>query len=204
MRKIETQCVTDAIILHKCPLLVSTAGLPLTLFNPTVFGCWIAPYPLSCMDDPEIECQRGNNAELYRWIFFFAPQWTVVICITFLMVLLTLSVKKEEKDVISMKRDEERRQQLDDDFNDKSRNVNRPQFVKEASIKLQRTKQMLHQALLYVGVFYLTWTLPTVGTLIKTDADKPIPFFILAMVNFLVPLQGFWNWLVYRRGPCLP
>lgn len=156
------------------------------------------------MDDPEIECQRGNNAELYRWIFFFAPQWTAVICITFLMVLLILSVRKEEKDVILMKRNEEMRQQLDDGFNDDGINVNRPQFVKEASIKLQRTKQMLHQALLYVGVFYLTWTLPTVGTLIReTDADKPIPFFILAMVNFLVPLQGFWNWLVYRRGPCL-
>jgi len=200
----------------------------LTLYNPTQSWCWIAPYPYSCMEDPEIECQRGYNAELYRWLFFFAPQWAAVICITVLMVLLTLSVRKDEKDVISMMRDEERRrqqQQLDVSVHDNNGNdqeldqpdgdlnhtndrnndaINRPQFVKEASIKLQRTKQMFRQALLYVGVFYLTWTLPTVGTLIReSDADKPIPFSILAMVNFLVPLQGLWNWLVYRHGPCV-
>jgi hypothetical protein len=84
-------------------------------------------------------------------------------------------------------------QQQDDD---------RPNFRKEESIRLERTRKMCHQALLYVGVFYLTWT-PATANRFYNFAGHPTPFFILVLTAFLAPSQGFWNWLVYRHGPCV-
>jgi hypothetical protein len=77
-----------------------------------------------------------------------------------------------------------------------------PPLHREESIKLERTKKMFYQALLYVGVFYLTWTIPTVMRFCQL-LNHPSPFWVIAMTACLAPMQGFWNWLVYRHGPCV-
>ena len=146
------------------------------------------------------------------------------------MVMLTLSVRKEEKEIIAMQNvgieytprfeDEKKSNDSDEDNNnqfgqsgpepDKTHNncashsTNR-QYSREERFKLERTKEMFHQALLYVGVFYLTWTLPTIGSGLKmhTNRNYVFVFPLTVLTVLLLPLQGFWNWLIYRRGPCV-
>jgi hypothetical protein len=49
------------------------------LFNNANLWCWIAPHPLGCLDSrrygDEANCERGDNAWIYRWAFYFAPLW---------------------------------------------------------------------------------------------------------------------------------
>lgn len=78
----------------------------------------------------------------------------------------------------------------------------RPQLQKTESIRLERTRKMFYQAILYVGVFYLTWTIPTVLRFMQV-LNCHTPFSVLALTACLAPMQGFWNWLVYRHGPCV-
>eukprot|EP00934_Nitzschia_sp_Nitz4_P008305 Nitzschia sp. Nitz4//scaffold215_size37433//16057//17935//NITZ4_007751-RA/size37433-processed-gene-0.18-mRNA-1//-1//CDS//3329542151//8295//frame0 len=56
------------------------------LMNNANLWCWIAPLPVDCVNtlgnngDAEPNCDRGNNAWLYRWLFYFVPLW---LCILF-------------------------------------------------------------------------------------------------------------------------
>ena len=140
--------------------------------------------------------------------------------------MLTLSVRKEEKHTIDLRnvgieytpRFEEEKKSNDsngndndqvsklgpelDDTHDRSKHSTNRQFSREESFRLERTKEMFHQALMYVGVFYLTWTAPTIGSALRIDSDR-ISYSLAVLIIVLLPLQGFWNWLIYRRGPCL-
>ena len=62
-----------------------------TAFTSAVMGfmndanlwCWIAPYPSGCKDSwrfgDEGNCERGDNAWIYRWAFYFAPLWFCIL-----------------------------------------------------------------------------------------------------------------------------
>ena len=55
------------------------------LLNNANLWCWIAPLPGDCLDsrrygDDQANCNRGDNAWIYRWAFYFAPLW---FCIFF-------------------------------------------------------------------------------------------------------------------------
>ena len=53
------------------------------LINEANLWCWIAPYPDDCLDSrrypDDANCQRGDNAWIYRWAFFYAPLWTSLL-----------------------------------------------------------------------------------------------------------------------------
>lgn len=98
--------------LHCAVLLfgLSTAvtGLRLTLFNNANAWCWIAPYPANCQqsyqlsleDDGETTtttCERGDNANIYRWAFWYAPVWLMILWVTTSMTLTYLSVLMVDK-----------------------------------------------------------------------------------------------------------
>lgn len=62
-------------LLHAVPILwglsTAIAGIPLTIFNSANLWCWIAPYQ-----------DRGTNADLYRWVFFYGPLWIMIGIVT--------------------------------------------------------------------------------------------------------------------------
>ena len=201
----------------------NSAGLPLTVYNAGTVRCWIAPYPLGCSDSA---CTRGHHAIRFRLIAHIVPIWVTIIIITILMVMLTLSVRNEEKMAIAMRdtsvenaSGSEKSNSINNDdlivdnghedpnLNQTMLTVHRtqvdriPQFKREGSVRLERTKRMFHQALLYVAVFYLTWTIPTVQGIMRKSGGLHI-FSLSVLSCTLLPLQGFGNWLVYRHGPC--
>ena len=58
------------------------ASVSLGLINNAVLWCWIAPLPLDCLDSwrygDEGNCERGDNAWIYQWGFYFAPLWLCI------------------------------------------------------------------------------------------------------------------------------
>ncbi|KAL3790852.1 hypothetical protein HJC23_004482 [Cyclotella cryptica] len=191
---------------------VALAGLPLTLYNNSQLWCWIAPYPVGCesfsgQHSPDLPCERGNDAWLYRWLFYYGPLWTTIGIVTVLMIVLTLSIMKEEKDIIMLRNRsiQARRNSLEAEEGTSNENSDnsRPRLPKSESFRLERTKKMFYQALLYVGVFYITWIIPTINRVEQMVNDGNSPFGLAVGTAILAPMQGIWNWLVYRHGPCV-
>ena len=67
-------------------LITAIVGLPLTLFNNANLWCWIAPYQ-----------DRGESAELYRWLFFYGPLWFMILVVTMNVLLIFQHVNKLER-----------------------------------------------------------------------------------------------------------
>jgi len=70
-----------------------------------------------------------------------------------------------------------------------------PRPVRSEALK---SKKIAVQGLLYVGAFYITWLFPTMSRITELVAKKnyfPIQF----LDTFLIPLQGFLNFLIYIR-----
>lgn len=76
--------------LHAIPIVwalsTAIAGVPLTLYNSANLWCWIAPYQ-----------DRGANADLYRWIFFYGPLWMMILITTISVILIFQHVRQLER-----------------------------------------------------------------------------------------------------------
>jgi len=59
-------------------------------------------------------------------------------------------------------------------------------------------KEVISQALLYMGSFVLTYIFSIIARIILNQG-KDVPFIILLLARFFLPLQGFFNIIVYTR-----
>lgn len=77
LRNVVEPCVHGITFLWSFGTAVSSVSL--SLINDANLWCWIAPLPADCKDSwtygDEGNCQRGDNAWIYRWAFYFAPLW---------------------------------------------------------------------------------------------------------------------------------
>jgi hypothetical protein len=62
------------------------------LLNPIGWDCWISAVPLGCAEswqqNGETTCTRGDNANLYQWVFFYLPLWVIIILVTAAMLIV--------------------------------------------------------------------------------------------------------------------
>ena len=73
------------LALHAFALFIgigtAIAGVVLNLYNNDSWECWIAPKPQDCQEswknNGNTTCERGDNASLYRWVFYYA---LLVVC----------------------------------------------------------------------------------------------------------------------------
>jgi len=157
----ETRVQRIEPILHAVPLAIgwatAIAGLPLDLYNPIGINCWIG----------------GEDAWVYRWAFFHGPLWAVFGFSVIAMIMMYLSVKKQERAVAAYRMPA-----------DPSRRLASSHFAA--------------QACFYIAVFFLTWIFPMVQwVLIEKTGKVYTP--ILFLQTIFVPLAGFFNFLVYLR-----
>jgi hypothetical protein len=86
----EEQLKSIEPFLHGVPLLwglgTAIAGLFLTIFNSATLWCWVAPYE-----------DRGENADIYRWAFFYGPLWLMVVLVTVNLILVWVFVRNINK-----------------------------------------------------------------------------------------------------------
>jgi len=161
-------------------LVTAFSALGLELLNNANLWCWIAPYPLSCKgsyrNNGINDCERGNNAWIFRWAFFYAPLWFIIIISMIAMFLTYFSVRKTELQSVKWTK----------------------------SIKLQKaqalrhSKQVLKQAFFYLMAFYFSWLAATLTRLIQTINGKSY-FPLILLFAITTPLQGGFNFIVYIR-----
>lgn len=164
--------------MHAVPLLfgwgTAIAGLPLLLYNPIGWTCWIAEVPRGCDRDPNVECERGDNSYIYRWAFFHAELWATFVLVIVMMIAMYKSVRDREK---------------------KSRRYSVNQQQQSSSSQARRVAK---QALLYVLAYCITWIFPMTTWLTQLVQGKTYTP-ILMLQAFFVPLQGFFNAFIYMR-----
>mmetsp|Transcript_8141 Transcript_8141/g.14729 ORF Transcript_8141/g.14729 Transcript_8141/m.14729 type:complete len:336 (-) Transcript_8141:770-1777(-) len=184
-------------------------GLPLTLYNNANLWCWIAAYPSTCEDnsgrDGDIPCERGKNAWLYRWVIYYGPILLMIVVVTGIMIMLTRTVRVEEKRTIEMQTEIRSQMSSIEHMPPTDVTEEQPHRGSPAPTALwqthryERSRQMLHQAVFYLGVFYLTWLFVTINRmyqLVTGDSSYPL----LVLHSMFGPLQGFLNFIVYRHG----
>ena len=61
---------------------------------------------------------------------------------------------------------------------------------------LKEKQKTAKQATLFVLAFFLTWIIPFVNVILILS-NKTVPFCTALIQGLLMPLQGFWNALIY-------
>ena len=162
-------------------------------------GCWIAPYPSNCIDNPDVDCIRGENIHVTRWIFNLA-----FILLTFLVIIVTMSMM-----FWSVWRQEARMNQyrFGSNFGSASGPQGANNNVRNPSTSTRRTsstssttrvERARSQAVLYCGA----WVLSFIPSIIQRTVEANIgagevPFVFVFAALFLNPLQGLFNLLVF-------
>lgn len=170
------------------PVALAVAGLPLHLYNNANIWCSVSLAPNSDAHDEQIHAAFNIISAVILWV--------IISVVTVTMIMLTTSIRTEEKKFIELKR-------KNDSNSTRGRDV--PANLStdlSPPTNLERSRKMLYQAMFYLGAFYLTWWAPTVNRIVQLISGKNHFFFVLATVT-LLPLQGFLNFLVYRSGPCI-
>ena len=73
--------------------------LGLGMFNDSSLWCWINALPKGCSQSYNSQdgtCTRGDNAEIFRWLFFFAPLWAAILGTMVSMYMLWAAVRAQE------------------------------------------------------------------------------------------------------------
>jgi len=157
------------------------AGLVLDLYNPASWDCWIAAYPANCTQshelkntDEQTDCERGDNADIYQWAFFFGPLWASIGLVMICMFI-----------VVSKVRQVERRTSV---------------WIAESQRKMAHTKKIAVQSYFYVGAFLITWFWPTAARIVQLcNLEIGIPAWMVTLAGCFIPIQGFFNAVVYFR-----
>jgi hypothetical protein len=124
----------------------ATAGIVLDLYNPLGWECWIAESPRGCTqsykNEGPTDCVRGDNANLFHYLFLYIPTWIAFFILTCSMLLIYVRIRKLEN--VSSQHHGSQNQQ----------------------------RRFAVQALMYVGAFFLSWSTATSANLLYIIADK--------------------------------
>lgn len=171
------------IIPNTFGLVTATTALVLKQYNSANWDCWIAPLPADCTSSHEInkgntdltetDCVRGDNANIYRWAFFFAPLWASIAFCIVTMTLVHRTMKKSEVKYSSKYR-----------FS----NVGKKQQVSD---------EVKKQSIRYSLAFFIVWTFPTLARIVQFFSEVHPVLVVLAGTS--IGLQGFFNALIYFR-----
>ena len=171
-RKIEPFMHAVAILY---PLSTAIAGLSIGLFNSNGFTCYIHQYPFNC-EGRGIDCTRGNDASKYRLYFVGVELVFIFIVNVICMIILIAFIQKRERA--------------------------RTKYIfrgsSPSSHKSEQSKNATRQALLFIGAFVITYVWGFVSAA-NHAAKGSANFTVLILGGFFVPLQGFFNFIVYLR-----
>ncbi|KAL3904536.1 MAG: hypothetical protein SGILL_010027, partial [Bacillariaceae sp.] len=160
---------------HALPLgfafSTAIAGVVLEIYNSNGKFCWVDDKPLHCSFDPEVECERGENA--YQFVLPFAgyPLIFGFLVVTVCMIMICVSFSRRSK-VLS-------------DFSS-TKDVNK--IVSAVFV----------QALLFILAFLLTYVWGFAIKVMRYTGKEP-HFSLRVLHKIFFPLQGFWNVLIFIR-----
>mmetsp|Transcript_50215 Transcript_50215/g.92857 ORF Transcript_50215/g.92857 Transcript_50215/m.92857 type:complete len:372 (-) Transcript_50215:456-1571(-) len=171
IRRYEPWALRITVALSAC---TSLAGLPLELYNAANLWCWIAP--LNCAESQNKSCERGENAWIYRYAFWYVWLWSTIAVNTICMVVIFFTVRTQERRT-------SRTQGMDSDMRR----------------KLTRCRKVVAgQAIYYTVTFFMQTAFNTATRVIQQQTGK-VYFPLVLLMAFFAPLNGFWNGLIYLR-----
>lgn len=161
----------------------ATSGIPLKLYNDAHLWCWISSIPETCENglspSGSGECERGLHAWIFRWAYYYGPVWFCIVGVTICMAMVVYYAYQDEKQTRRFRR--------------------RHSATRNGLDSLRTmTRDVICQAFLYVLVFYITRTFPTV-TRVHEMLGQEFPYFVIFIQAFVGPTHGFWNSLIYFR-----
>ena len=140
-------------------------------FNPVGWDCYISAYPPFCdesyQNDGASTCIRGDNASLYREIFWHYPVWITIFWLSTTMLAVFLKIRSLE------------------------------QRTSRFHASNNRQRMFAWQAFLYVGSVILTWGLASSMHVFLLATDEFPSFWLLLFATTMVPSQGIMNSLIY-------
>ena len=165
--------------------------LGLNLFNDSTLWCWVNASPKGCKqsyaNNGETNCERGDNAEIYRWAIFFAPLWACIVGCMMVMIIIFISVRNQENK-LKKYRFKTRRESENSATDARDKEFERKKREDERRRHAQ-SRQVAWQGLRFVGVFYLTWAFATVNRLLQLFTGSSY-FWLMCLHTMFVPLQG--------------
>lgn len=209
---------------HAIPIMyiISTNALLLSTSSFNAMGalCGIASSPKGCSSDPDIECERGINANKYIFYFQGYPIMFMFVMIVSSMVAVYCSVRRQE---IKMERyrgnhstlpsrlQELRRKsstpasnstnvdvEMNSPIHHRNEHYQSPVRRAPRTNPLSRNRRAaMVQCFFYVAAFLLTWVFAIIVRFVPGNTAIGDTFWILA--NLFSPLQGFFNFLVFIR-----
>lgn len=155
------------------PMATAIMCWRLGLFNPTGTFCWIAAYPLGCLDDDDVTCLRGESTFLFRILTTAVPVVLSFVTIIVTMSSLCIFVFKQETRITSLRAEDRG--------------------------NYEQTKTVFVQACRYAGAYLFVWVPPIAYTVAASRYQYQE--FEFAFIAFLVfPLQGVFNAIIYSKG----
>lgn len=164
--------------MHVLPVLfaasVTIAGVFMDLYNSANLWCWIAPYPANCLQSYKnggvTTCERGDNASIFQWAFYYVWVWFAIAFVMVAMGLLYHSFVRVER------------------ANRKYAGV----------VSRSKSRDVAIQGMWYVVGFYMTYLFATLNRLLQVTMDKTY-YPMLFLHALMIPSQGIWNFFVYVR-----
>ena len=126
-------------------------------------------------------CWVAGQYQVTRMIFLYGPVWLSFIVTSFCMIKIYCEVRAQEA---------------------KTKKYNSSVTSAGRSDLNQRTdhsRRFANQAMFYVLSFWITWLFPTCTRVSQFITGGSSPFVFIALFTIFIPLQGFFNVLVYLR-----
>jgi hypothetical protein len=202
-------------IFHAIPvgyaLFTSTFAAAANLYGQVEWTCWINPNPQST--------PIQSLFKLTQWIFLFGPVWISFFSLMLIFGILYRKMRILEKKLSrytmftvlpNAQSSTQYRSSINfvnnsngngnDNGNGSGNNDDR---ARAETKKLSKSQKIAKQGLWFGAAFYVTWTFPTVTRFMGFVGKQRFPiqflFAIQFLDTFLLPLQGFLNFVVYIR-----
>jgi hypothetical protein len=193
-----------------CGIATAVTGLMLDLYNPGGFYCWIAPFPDGCDRDSEIPCVRGEHSNMYRLGLYYAPLWLCFGVVLYCLGSVYLGMRREEMRTLKYRQPhlfqacaENKNSPCgssEDNATTKSGRRSLFRSIRQSitqSYRSEKSTQVASQVIWYVLAFIAAHYAGTLEGLLLNF--KPGYFQIILLQAFFEPLQGLFDFLVYRR-----
>lgn len=176
-------------LLHAIPLAIgwgtAIVGIPLDLYNPIGWTCWIGTYPPGC-GATTFPCTRADpdSVDIYRWGFFHAELWFLYVMSLIAMIVIYWSVKTKED---AMQK-----------YGFRGATGSSESSSSESPAKQSLSRRVAMQAFLYMFCFFITWIFPMIQFVVSKRTGA-LYFPLLCFTVILQPLQGFFDCCIYLR-----
>ncbi|KAL7570544.1 hypothetical protein ACA910_004316 [Epithemia clementina (nom. ined.)] len=189
----------------------STAAVAMGLMNPIGWDCWIASVPIVCneswLNGGKTDCERGDNANLFQWVFFYIPLWITIFGVTGIMISIIWKFWVQERHNEAWRRKSVGLAASITSNNLESTGGTTPSITmmrrsshlqRTAATKRRRVEEVVWQSLFYVGGFYFAWIFPTVLRVTEVASDVVYYHWVQLSATFITT-QGIINLIVYLR-----